>query len=144
MNYSDNYLNISLVTYTPKLKQFRNHLMLSQEDKNHIATKTNDSALRLYEYYIDKRGWKHFNPTDYERIANDLQWSKAKTEKTKTMLIKAGLLLILKDTLKDKSIIYRVLLGENIIDIYNKTGEFPELSGSIDGEVNQNFEGVLK
>ena len=61
MNYNKNYLKVGAITYTPKLKIYRSILMLTLEQKNEVAMSTNDSALRLYEYYIDKKTWKHFN-----------------------------------------------------------------------------------
>ncbi len=133
-NYSDNYLNKALVVYPPKLKMHRSYLMITEQEETEIASLTNDSALRLYKYYIVKRGWKHFNPLDYTKIGKHLGWSKAKTEKTKGMLVKKGLLLIIKDTLNDGTLLYRVLLGQDIIDTYNKTGIFPKLTGTIEEE----------
>jgi len=136
-NYSDNYLNKALVVYPPKLKMHRSYLMITEQEETEIASLTNDSALRLYKYYVLKRGWKHFNPLDYTRIGEDLGWSKAKTEKTKGMLAKKGLLLIIKDTLNDGTLLYRVLLGQDIVNNYNKTGKFPELAGTIEeGGIN--------
>ena len=132
MNYSDNYLKKGLIMYPPKLKMIRSVLMLTEDDRREVVIATNDSALRLYEYYISKRGWKHFSPIAYEAIGKDLGWSRSKTEKTKTMLIKAGYLLILKDTLKDHSLIYRVLLGKPVVTHYKDTGNFPEISGAVD------------
>ena len=57
MNYNKNYLKVGAITYTPKLKLHRSVLMLTLEQKNEIANATNDSALRLYEYYIDKKNF---------------------------------------------------------------------------------------
>lgn len=108
--------------------------MITMEEETEIAKITNDSAVRLYKFYIDKKGWKHFNPIDYKKIGDVLGWSKAKTEKTKAMLVKAGLIKIIKDTLKDGTQLYRLLIGKEIVNHYNNTGEFPRLAGSIDSE----------
>jgi len=114
--------------------------MITEQEETEIASLTNDSALRLYKYYILKRGWKHFNPLDYTRIGKDLGWSRAKTEKTKGMLVKKELLLVIKDTLNDGTLLYRVLLGQDIVNTYNKTGKFPELVGTIEkGGINENL-----
>ena len=99
--------------------------MLTEDQKRELASNTNDSCLRLYEFFINKKTWKHFNPTDYQRIGEALGWSARKTESSKTMLVKAGYLLIKKDTLKDKTKIYRVLLGKEMVDHYLITKEFP-------------------
>ena len=134
MEYNNNYFKMSLNTYPPKLKMYRSVLMLTPEDRNEVALLTNDSALRLYEYYIAKKGWHHFNPTNYKAIGADLAWSEAKTIKNKAKLVKAGLLAIIKDTLNDKTVLYRVLLGLDMVAKYKKTGEIPELAGTIDSE----------
>ena len=126
MNYSKNYLKVGAITYTPKLKLHRSVLMLTLEQKNEIANATNDSALRLYEFYIDKKTWKHFNPLDYEKVGRELGWTASKTEKCKIMLVKSGFLVIKKDTLKDGAKIYRILLGKELVKKYNETNEFPD------------------
>ena len=125
MNYSENYLKVGTIVYPPKLTQYRNLFMLTPDQKTEVAKLTNDSALRLYEFFITKKSWKHFNPTDYERIGKVLGWTARKTESNKTLLTKANYLLIKKDTLKDSTKIYRVLLGKPIIEHYNETNEFP-------------------
>ena len=135
-NYSDNYLNIGLITYPPELKTYRTIQMLSQEDEKEISKNTSDSAARLYRYYIDKRGWKHFNPLDYEKIGKDLGWTARKAETQKAKLQNAGYLLTIKDTLNDGTKLYRVLLGRNIVSHYNKTGEYPELTGVIEQDLS--------
>ena len=126
MNDSKNYLKVGAITYTPKLKLHRSVLMLTLEQKNEIANATNDSALRLYEFYIDKKTWKHFNPLDYEKVGRELGWTASKTEKCKIMLVKSGFLVIKKDTLKDGAKIYRILLGKELVKKYNETNEFPD------------------
>ena len=126
MNYNKNYLKVGAITYTPKLKICRSILMLTLEQKNEVAMSTNDSALRLYEYYIDKKTWKHFNPIDYTKVGKELGWTASKTEKCKTMLTKEGFLVIKKDTLKDGAKIYRILLGKELVRKYNETNEFPD------------------
>jgi hypothetical protein len=125
MNYSKNYLNLGTVVYPPKLKMVRSILMLTEDQKREIASDTNDSCLRLYEFYINKKTWKHFNPTDYGKIGEALGWTARKTESSKTILVKHKYLLIKKDTLKDKTRIYRVLLGKDIVKHYLDTKEFP-------------------
>lgn len=134
MNYSKNYLNIGAITYPPKLKMVRSILMLTQEEERQVVLDTNDSCLRLYKLYIDKKNWKHFNPTDYEKIGEVLGWTAAKTEKCKTMLIAAEYLLLKKDTLNDGTKIYRILLGKDIVQQYKKTKVFPDEVLKIDGE----------
>ena len=99
--------------------------MLTADQENEVASDTNDSALRLYKYYIHKKNWKHFVPTDYTRIGKALNWSPSKTEKCKTMLIKAGYLLLKKDTLSDGTKIYRILVGKEIVNEYVNTKKFP-------------------
>lgn len=131
MNYSSNYLKVGAIVYPPKLKMNRSVLMLTLEQRNEVARATNDSALRLYEYYIEKKTWKYFNPLDYEKIGSRLGWSASKTEKCKTMLTKEGFLLVKKDTLKDGTKIYRILLGKELINVYNETNEFPDDSQAI-------------
>ena len=105
--------------------------MITPEQERELANDTSDSAVRLYNYYIDKKGWKHFNPLNYKGIGKDLGWTARKTETQKAKLVNAGYLLVIKDTLKDKTIIYRVLLGKEIVSHYIKTGKYPELSGTI-------------
>ena len=130
-NYSKNYFNVGLIVYPPKLQMYRSVLMLTPEQTRELAIDTSDSAIRLYNYYISKRGWKHFNPLSYTEIGNDLGWTARKTETQKAKLVNAGYLLVIKDTLKDKTIIYRVLLGKDIVSHYNQTGEYPALAGSV-------------
>jgi len=125
MNYSKNYLKVSTIVYPPKLNMYRSILMLNGQQKTEVAIATNDSALRLYEFYINKSTWKHFNPTDYVKIGENLGWTGRKTESNKTLLTKAKYLLIKKDTLKDGAKIYRILLGKQIIEHYLETKELP-------------------
>ena len=125
MQHKNNYLDVSAVAYPPQLKLFRSVLMLTLEQQNEIANATNDACLRLYEYYIQKKQWKHFNPTDYERIGAGLSWTPSKTKKCKDMLTKAGYLHIKKDTLPDKTKIYRIFLGKEIVDLYKNTKQLP-------------------
>jgi len=136
METKNNYLEVSAISYPPKLKLYRGILMLTLEDKNKLVGDTNDSALRLYEYYIGKQKWKHFNPTSYCEIGKALNWSASKTESVKNKLVKAGYVLIKKDTLKDGTKIYRVLLGKEMVHLYNTTKEFPsrEETVTLDGK----------
>ena len=108
--------------------------MLTTKETRQLSIDTSDSAVRLYNYYIDKRGWKHFNPLDYPRIGNDLGWTARKTETQKAKLVDAGYLLVVKDTLKDKTTIYRVLLGKDIVAHYEETGNYPAIAGIIKEE----------
>jgi len=108
--------------------------MLTPEQTKELAIDTSDSAVRLYTYYIDKRGWKHFNPLDYSRIGEDLGWTARKTETQKAKLVDSGYLSIIKDTLKDKTTIYRVLLGKEAVRQYKETGEYPPLAGVVEGD----------
>jgi hypothetical protein len=125
MNNNTNYLSLGVIVYPPKLKMYKSLLMLTTEDKNEVSILTNDSALRLYEYYISKKSWKHFNPTDYARIGKELGWSPSKTEKCKTMLVKAGFVLIKKGSLSDGVTIYRILLGKPLVEKYHESNTFP-------------------
>lgn len=131
-DYSQNYLNIGLITYPPKLKMYRSVLMITPEQTRQLSIDTSDSAVRLYNFYIDKRGWKHFNPLDYKQIGLALGWTARKTETQKAKLQEAGYLLVIKDTLKDKTIVYRVLLGKDIVSHYKETGNYPAISGTVD------------
>lgn len=126
MNYKSNYLNTSTIIYPPRLKYFKNILMLTLEEKNQIATDTNDSCLRLFEYYTHKNNYKHFNPLDYESIGKNLNWTASKTRKCKEMLSKAGYLYVKKDTLPDSTKIYRLFLGKEIVSLYLETKVLPK------------------
>ena len=106
--------------------------MITAQEETQVAKDTSDSAVRLYKYYIDRRGWKHFNPLDYKKIGEALGWTTRKTETHKAKLVSAGYLVIVKDTLNDGTKLYRLLLGKDIVSKYKKTGTFPELSGSIE------------
>ena len=125
MSHNKNYLDVSAVAYPPKLKMFRSVLMLTLEQQNEIATETNDACLRLYEFYIHKKNWKHFNPTDYEVIGKALQWTASKTKKCKDMLTKAGFLYIKKDTLQDSTRVYRIFIGKEVVSLYKETKQLP-------------------
>lgn len=125
MQHKNNYLDVSAVAYPPKLKLFRNILMLTLDQQNEIAEDTNDACLRLFEYYIQKKTWKHFNPTNYENIGKSLRWTASKTKKCKDMLVKAGYLYVKKDTLPDKTKIYRIFLGQEVVALYNETKNLP-------------------
>ena len=140
MNYSINYLELGAITYPPKLKMYRSILMLTAEQKNEVVKATNDSALRLYEYYINKKSWKHFNPLNYKSIGRALTWSASKTEKCKGMLVKEGYLLIKKDTLPDGTKIFRILLGKDVVSLYKLTNKFP----SSEENIIYNEEGMYK
>jgi hypothetical protein len=129
LNYNDNYLKKGLIVYPPELQMKRSVLMLSKDDRRELIQEVGDSALLLYEFYIEHKGWRHFNPLDYASIGSKIGWTARKTENTKGKLVKSGYLLVIKDTLKDSSVIYRVLLGKRIVDLYNKTGTFPIIAG---------------
>jgi hypothetical protein len=118
-------VNAETVTYTPQLKLYIDKLMLSQEQINEVVEDTNDSCLRLYEFYVTKKNWKHFNPIDYTKIGNVLRWSASKTEKCKCMLTKAGYLLIKKDTLSDGTKIFRILVGKEVVKLYKNNKILP-------------------
>jgi len=126
MNYSKNYLNVSSITYPPKLKMYRSILLLTPEEETELSKATNDSCVRLFNYYISRRTYKYFIPTDYGKIGEALGWTASKTEKCKSMLIKAGYLLVKKDTLRDKTLVYRVLLGQDMVNYYLEYKRFPD------------------
>lgn len=125
MSRNKNYLDVSAVAYPPKLHKPRSLLVLTLEQKNEVATATNDACLRLYELYIYKQNWKHFNPTDYKRLGEALEWTESKTKKCKDMLTKAGFLFIKKDTLPDSTKIYRIFLGKEVVNLYKETKQLP-------------------
>ncbi len=120
-----NYLSVGAIAYPPKLKMRSNVLMLTLDQKNEVANATNAECLRLYEFYIDKKNWKHFNPTDYVKIGKSLDWTESKTKKCKDMLTKAKYLLVKKDTLKDSTKLYRILIGKEVVKLYHETKQFP-------------------
>lgn len=146
MERKNNYLEVSAVAYPPKLKLFRSILMLTLEQQNEIAEETNDACLRLYEFYIQKKGWKHFNPTDYATVGSALRWSASKTKKCKDMLVKAGYLYIKKDTLPDNTRIYRIFLGKDVVSLYRETKKLPSEKEDIiyDEDGMQKFNGSVE
>lgn len=134
--YSKNYLNIVSTIYVPnkdKLRYMKGTYMLSLEEKYSIVKSYGSDAAILYEYFHEKRTYKHFAPTDDEAIANKIGWSKSKVTRVKSLLKKNKLLLILKDTAKDGTIFYRTIINSDLIEHYEK---FNELPSDIDIHIN--------
>ena len=124
--YSENYLNVSCKTYPP-YSDYRKYLrggsyMLTDEYKRNIITEVGDSAYLLFDYYYSHYTYNYFKPDDSEKIGKDLGWSAKKVDRLRGKLKKANYILILKETMKDKSLYYRVLMGKEIVLHYLNTG----------------------
>ena len=130
-NYSVNYLEITTKTYSPKQDNLRYYrsgtYMFSKKYKAQVIKDVGDAGLILLEYFYDMRTYAHFNPTDNKRIANDLNWTASKVARVKTVLTSNEYLLILKDTNKDGSKLYRILLGKDLVQHYKVTNNLSNI-----------------
>ncbi len=127
-NYNDNYLKVVSKMYAPssdKLRYMRGVYMLGLKEKYKIVKEIGSDAAILYEYFYEKRTYNYFAPTNDVKIGEDIGWSKSKVTRIKSLLKKARLLLILKDTGKDGTIFYRTLLNSDLIDYYNEHNTLP-------------------
>jgi hypothetical protein len=150
-NYNNNYLKIVSKMYCPskrseKLRFIKGGTyMLTKDTKYNIIKETgSDSAAILYEYFYEYRNYNHFAPTNDERIARELGWSASKVARIKSLLKKHKYLLILKDTVKDGTVLYRTILDPVLIRFYEENNKLPEdidiaiksISKNIEGEDN--------
>lgn len=124
--YSKNYLKAVSKTYPPSgdnLKFIRaGEYMFTEEYKRELISNLGDSGYILFDFFYSRKKYNYFTPTDNTYIANQLGWTDSKVERIKTLLVKEGYLLLLKDTVKDGSKFYRILLGKDIVDHYKKHG----------------------
>lgn len=124
--YSENYLKAVSKTYPPSgdnLKFIRaGEYMFTEEYKRELISNLGDSGYILFDFFYSRKKYNYFVPTDNTYIANQLGWTDSKVERIKTLLVKEGYLLLLKDTVKDGSKFYRILLGKDIVDHYKKHG----------------------
>jgi hypothetical protein len=134
--YNTNYLKVVSKMYLPSgdyLRYTRGEYMLTPRVKYEIIELTkSDSAVILYEYFYENRKRNHFSPTDDESIGRILSWSPSKVSRIKSLLKKHKYLLVLKDTVKDGTIIYRTILNPGLISFYEKHNELPN---NIDVEI---------
>lgn len=124
--YSENYLKAVSKTYPPSgdnLKFIRaGEYMFTEDYKRELISNLGDSGYILFDFFYSRKKYNYFVPTDNTYIANQLGWTDSKVERIKTLLVKEGYLLLLKDTVKDGSKFYRILLGKDIVDHYKKHG----------------------
>jgi hypothetical protein len=124
--YSKNYLKAVSKTYPPSgdnLKFIRaGEYMFTEDYKRELIFNLGDSGYILFDFFYSRKKYNYFVPTDNTYIANQLGWTDSKVERIKTLLVKEGYLLLLKDTVKDGSKFYRILLGKDIVDHYKKHG----------------------
>ena len=124
--YSENYLKAVSKTYPPSgdnLKFIRaGEYMFTEEYKRELISNLGDSGYILFDFFYSRKKYSYFTPTDNEYIAKQLGWTSSKVERLKTTLVKEGYLLLLKDTVKDGSKFYRILLGKDIVNHYIQHG----------------------
>jgi hypothetical protein len=128
-NYSENYLEVSTVMYKPMSRNLSyakaGGYVLSEEYTKRLIKIVGDSGYILFNHFYKKSSYRFFIPTDNKKLADGIGWSVSKVERIKTLLVKKGYLLILKDTGNDGCSIYRVLLGTELINHYKDTGHLP-------------------
>lgn len=128
-NYSENYLKVVSKIYQPNqktsLRYMRGEYMLNLKTKYGIVKDYGSDAAILYEFFHEKKRFNHFSPTNDTLIASELGWSKSKVTRIKSILKKANLLLILKDTVKDGTILFRIILNTDLIEHYQKHNVLP-------------------
>ena len=127
-NYNDNYLKIVSKIYLPikdDTRYIRGVYMLTLKKKYEIVKNLGSDAAILYEFFYEKRSYHHFAPTNDEAIGNEIGWSASKVTRIKSVLKKADLLLIIKDTAKDGTIFYRTLLNTSLIEYYREHNKLP-------------------
>ena len=123
--YSENYLNITCKTYPPHSdyrKYIRGGYVLKVEYRKELMQELGDSGFILFQYYYDHSTYNYFKPDDNKKISDDLGWSTKKVERIRKVLKDKKYLMVLKDTSKDGSKYYRVLMGKGIVEHYLKTG----------------------
>lgn len=122
-------LNSQSKVYAPKqdqLRYIRGEYMINLETKYSIIKELGDSAWLLYEFFYEKRRYNHFAPTDDKAIAEAMGWSSSKVARIKTLLKKHNLLLILKDTTRDGTVLYRTILQKHLIEFYLEHNTLPD------------------
>ena len=97
--------------------------MITEQYKRQIIQDTSDAGLILFEFYYSRMNHNYFNPKDNSRIGQKIGWSAKKVERVRKQLKDNHYILILSDTNKDKSKLYRTLLGQEIVEHYIKNGE---------------------
>ena len=121
-NYNKNYLNVTSKVYPPSTEYLRymksGEYMFKDEYKRELITELGDSAYLLFEFFYSRRKYNYFIPTDNTEIGKQIGWTSSKVERIKGQLVEKGYLLILKDTAKDGSKFYRILLGNKIVEHY--------------------------
>lgn len=124
--YSENYLKAISKTYPPtgeNLKFVRaGDYMFKEDYKRELINELGDSGYILFDFFYSRKKFNYFVPTDNHYIAKQLCWSDSKVERVKSVLVKKEYLLILKDTARDGSKIYRILMGKDIVEHYKKNG----------------------
>ena len=123
--YSENYLNVSTKVYAPATKYrkyIRGAYMFTEEYKQQLLRDLGDSGYVLFDFYYTKSGHNYFKPNDNQYIADRLHWSVAKVKRIRKELKDKGYLLVLSDTGKDGTKFYRILMGQDIVTHYLKTG----------------------
>lgn len=124
-HYSENYLKVSCKAYPPhgeNRKYIRGGYILKTGYRKELVQELGDSGYILFQYYYDHATYNYFKPDDNKKIADDIGWTVKKIERIRKLLKDKKYLLILKDTAKDKSKYYRVLMGKGIVEHYLETG----------------------
>lgn len=128
-NYTTNYLKVVSKIYAPgkeALRYIRGEYMLNLDTKYRIVQELGSDAAILYEFFYERRRYNHFAPTNDEAIGKTIGWSTSKVTRIKSLLKANKLLLILKDTTRDGTTLYRTLLKKELIEYYEKHNELPE------------------
>jgi len=130
-NYTTNYLKVVSKMYAPKSDRLRyerqgGYTLKPQSKYDIIAETKSDAAAILYEYFYEHRKYNHFAPTNDAKIGRDLSWTNSKVTRVKSLLKKHKYLLILKDTVKDGTVIYRTILNTDLIIFYETYNHLPD------------------
>lgn len=125
--------------YRDRTRYLSGEYMIKLDHKYELIRELGESAYLLYEFFYEKKKYKDFAPTNDESIGKILGWSTSKVTRIKSQLKKAKYLLILKDTNKDQSILYRIILEKELVLQYEKTNTLPEsVEVSINNKIKKN------
>jgi hypothetical protein len=134
-HYSDNYLKYPCMIYKPYYQHLRKldkgTYVMTKEYQKEIITTAGDSAWILFEYYYSKYSFKHFKPTDNKKIGEAIGWKASKVARVRTLLVKHRYMLFIKDTVKGGSILYRVLMGKELVTHFIEHGTLPKKTKNI-------------
>lgn len=125
---NNNYLIEDKNEKIKPIKYIRGEHMLSTEFKRKLIKDLGSDAYVIYDYFYEmsKQNNSKFSPTDDKAIADKFGWSASKVTRLKSLLKKAGYLLIIKETTNKKTTLYKILMTPSIIDYYKTTGTVPE------------------